>query len=417
MRERQCFAQLLLPKMYSSLSDDKLSNSREQIAKIKVLHVITRLIKGGAQENTLLTVVNLNKKRYQTALVSGPTIGVEGEIESQALRLGVDLTIIPELVRKVSPIMELKALYKLYRFIKKGQYDIVHTHSAKGGFLGRLAAKLAGVQIIVYTPHGQMFYGYYGNFLSRVIAWTEKFAALLTDRIFVLTPIEKLEHLQYGVGSPSQYAVVYSGVPLESFSNVKVNKSRKRHEFGLNEINKVCIFVGRLAPVKGHQYLISAIPKVLENVPSAKFVLVGDGELRYDLEKQVLDLGVKENVIFTGLRDDVPELLAMSDLFVLSSINEGMGRVLVEAMAVGLPVVATKVGGVPAVVVDGETGMLVPPKNPNALADAIVRLLKDEYMRRRMGEAGRCRVYPDFGVEAMVRKIENVYEELIAQKI
>lgn len=383
---------------------------------IKVLHIITRLIKGGAQENTLLTVLNLDKARYQTALVSGPSIGSEGEIETKARRLGANLTIIPELVREISPTADLKALWKLYRFIKKGKYDVVHTHSSKAGVVGRLAARLAGVSVIIHSPHSHVFYGYYGSLLSLVFVWIEKILALFTDRIFTLTGIGKREHIQYRVGPPSKFTVVYSGVPLEPFLNVKLERNHKRQEFDLNEDDMVCIFVARLAPVKGHQYLVSAIPGVLEAVPYARFVLVGDGELREELEQQALSLGVKDSIVFTGLRDDVPELLAMSDLFVLSSINEGMGRVLVEAMAVGLPTVDTRVGGVPDVVVDGKTGFLVPPRDSNALANAIIRLLKDEDMRQRMGEAGRRRVDPAFGVEAMVSKIESVYEELIAEK-
>ena len=387
------------------------------VEKKRILHIITRMVKGGAQENTLLTVVNLNKNRYQASLVTGPSIGPEGEIESKARQLGVDLTIIPELVREISPIKDAIALYKLYRFIKKGKYDIVHTHSSKAGILGRIAAKLAGVRIIVHTPHSHVFYGYYGRFVTQIFVWIERFAARFTDRIISLTPLETKEHLQFRVGSPSQFTVVYSGVELKPFLNVIINKEQKRQELGLNESDKVCIFVARLVPVKGHQYLISAMPKILESVPSAKLILVGDGELRDTLEKQSSLLGVKKNVIFTGLRDDIPELLAISDLFVLSSINEGMGKVLVEAMAVRLPVVATNVGGVSAVVVEGETGILVPPKDPKALSDAIIRLLNDTDMSNRMGEAGRKRVDPDFGVEAMIEKIENIYEELIAQKM
>jgi glycosyltransferase involved in cell wall biosynthesis len=388
----------------------------------KVLHIITRLIKGGASEIALLVVVNLDKTRYQTALVSGPSIGPEGEVESKARRLGVDLTIIPSLIREINPIADLKTLYKLYRFIQARQFDIVHTHTSKAGTLGRLAAKLAGVPIIVHNPHSHIFYGYYGRFLSYVFVWIEKILALLTDRILTLTSTGKREHIEYGVGPPSKFTVVHSGVPLERFLNAKkitLHKRRLlRQEFGVNENEQICIFVSRLAPVKGHKYLISAIPKVLENVPSAKFLLVGDGELRGNLEQQAfLELSLpNDSVIFTGLRHDVPGLLAISDLFVLSSINEGMGMVLVEAMAAGLPVVATRVGGVADVVVDGETGILVPPRNPNALSDAIVKLLKDENMRRRMGEAGQARVDPAFGAEAMVRKIESVYEELITRK-
>jgi len=389
----------------------------ERHKSIRVLHIITRLIKGGAQENTLLTVINLDKVRYQTVLVSGPSIGSEGEIETKARRLGADLTIIPELVREISPVVDLKALWKLYRFIKKGKYDIVHTHSSKAGVVGRLASRLAGVPVIIHSPHSHIFYGYYGSFMSLVFVWTEKILALFTDRIFTLTSIGKREHTQYGVGPPSKFTVVYSGVPLTPFLNVNLDRNQKRREFGLNEHDMLCIFVARLAPIKGYQYLISAIPQVLKAVPTARFVLVGDGELREALEQQALDLGVTNNIIFTGLRDDVPELLAMSDLFVLSSINEGMGRVLVEAMAVGLPAVATRVGGVPDVVVDGGTGLLIPPRDPDALAEATIALLKDEDMRRRMGEAGRDRVDPDFSLEEMVRKIESVYEELITEKI
>ena len=194
---------------------------RSKQRMIKALHIITRLIKGGAQENTLLTVVNLDKTRYQTALVSGPSVGSEGEIESKARRLGANLTDIPELIREISPIPDLKALYKLYRFIKKGKYDIVHTHSSKGGIVGRLAAKLAGVPIIIHSPHSHIFYGYYGKFMSRAFVWIEKIFALFTDRIFTLTSIGKREHIEYGVAPPSKFTVVHSGVPLEPFLNVK----------------------------------------------------------------------------------------------------------------------------------------------------------------------------------------------------
>jgi glycosyltransferase involved in cell wall biosynthesis len=385
--------------------------------RIRVLHIITRMIKGGAQENTLLTVVHLDKSRYDVDLVSGPSIGPEGEIETKARRLGVNLTVIPELIREIRLMPDLKALYKLYRFIKKGHYDIVHTHSSKAGLLGRLAAKWAGVPAIVHTPHSHIFYGYYGPLMSRIFAWIEKGVALITDRLLMLTPTEKEDHIKFGVAAPSKLTVVHSGVPLERFLNVNVDRASKRREWGLGEDDRVCICVARLEPIKGHEYLIAAVPEALRSVPNAKLVLVGDGELRKKLEALATDLGVRDAVVFTGLRDDTPELLAMSDVFALASINEGMGRVLVEAMAVGLPTVATDVGGVSTVVVDGKTGFLVPPENPHALAEAMVKLLKDAKLRSQMGEAGRKRVDPDFGVETMIDKITSVYEAMIAQKI
>ena len=389
------------------------------MSKVKVLHIITRMIKGGAQEDTLLTVINLNKKRYRTSLVSGPSIGSEGEIESKARQLGVEIIIIPELLREVSPINDIKALYKLYSFIKKGKYDIVHTHSSKAGIIGRVAAKLAGVKTIIHTPHGSIFYPYAdipgvsGRFWITIFLLLEKVAAHLAYKITTLTESEAKHYLELGIGSNSKFTTIHSGIALSRFTNVKIDVANKRKELGIPVNAYVVTTVARLTSEKGHSYLIDAAKKVvMASDDELKFMFVGDGDLRVELERKVNELGLDGKILFLGLRDDVPELLAISDLFVLPSLYEAQGRVVTEAMAAGLPVVATEVGGVPDVVSNGKTGILVPPRNSQALAKAITNLITDKVKAKQMGEAGR-QVIPEFSVETMVGKIDMLYQELL----
>ena len=392
-------------------------------SKIQVLHIITRLIKGGAQENTLLTVTNLDESRYQTALVSGPSFGSEGEIESKARQLGVDLTIVPELAREISPINDLKSLYKIYRFIKKGRYDIVHTHSSKAGIIGRIAARMAGVKGIIHTPHGSIFDhdanipSVSGAFLVKFLLLVEKAASHLTDRIVTLTDSEARGYVRLGMGNSQEFTTIHSGIDLSRFTDVEIDVADKRRELGISADCTVITTVARLTSEKGHSYLIEAAKAVVAEFDGClKFVFVGNGDLRRDLERKVCELHLDETILFLGLRDDIPEILAVSDLFVLSSLYEAQGRVIVEAMAAGLPVVATRVGGVPNVVVDGETGVLVPAADPQALASAIINVIGDRDKAKQMGQAGRMRVDPKFSVETMVEQIDMLYRELLGRQ-
>jgi glycosyltransferase involved in cell wall biosynthesis len=393
--------------------------------RIRVLHIITRLIKGGAQINTLLTATSLDKSRYCVTLISGQSIGTEGEIESEARRLGVDLIIIPEIVREVNPLLDLKALLKLYRLIKKGAYDIVHTHTSKAGILGRVAAMLAGTRIIIHTPHGSNYCISDADIPSvsdnwaklELFFWLDKATAMVTQKIIALTNLEAEHYMKIGmVRDKCKLATIYSGIDLKKFANVKVDKSEWRARLGISRSSSVIITVARLTGEKGYTYLIDAAKKVVSELENVKFLFVGDGILRSKLEERVHQLGMDEVIMFLGLRDDVPELLAISDLFVLPSLYEAQGRVLVEAMAAGLPVVATSVGGIAEVVVHGETGLLVPPRAPQELATAITDLILDEEKAKRMGQAGRKRVNPEFSVETMVEKIDKLYCSLIQAK-
>ena len=384
--------------------------------KIKNLHVITRLIRGGAQENTLLTVTGLDSRRYETVLVSGPAAGREGEMESRARESGVDLRIIPELTRELIPLKDIIALFKIFFLIKREKFDIVHTHTSKAGFLGRIAARIAGAPVVVHTPHGHIFYGYFGRLKNEFFILLEKFAALFTDRIITLTERGKREYVERRIAPADRFIPIYSGVDLSSL-NLKADISKVREELGLSPKHRAVGTVGRLVPIKGHRHLIEAALQVVEALPEVKFFLVGDGPCREELERQVARLNLGDNIHFLGLKEEgVEEFMAALDLFVLPSLNEGMGRVLIKAMALGRPVVATEVSGIPEIVKNNETGLLVPPGDPKSLAEAIITLLRDEKRAREMGRTGRERANSSFVSRTMVERIDNLYGELMAEK-
>ena len=386
--------------------------------KVKVLHIITRLIRGGAEHNTLLSVKGLAELGYDVSLAAGPSDKKEGDIELDVRQAGIKLRVFHNLVREISPLNDLMAFFGLYLFIKKERFDIVHTHVSKAGILGRWAAKLAGVPFIFHTTHGNYFYGYFNPLLTCFFIILERMTALITDKMITLTEVEQSQYLEQKIGKPSQYTTIHSGIDLNQFNpeNIKGNHKDLRRVLGLHEDDFVVGSVGRIAPIKGHEYLIQAAPSIVKKIPRAKFLIVGDGPMRYEMEALATQLGLDEQVFFLGMREDVPELLSIMDAFVLPSRNEGMGRALVEAMAMGLPCVATSVGGVPEVVTDGETGLLVPAEEPKALAEAITRLAKDAELSKRLAQAAQRRALSAFGAQTMVNQISAVYQNFISHR-
>ncbi len=383
--------------------------------RIRVLHVITRLILGGAQENTLLTVAHLDRMRYKVTLASGPTTGPEGTLED---RIPSDIAFepIPELVRDPHPVKDMIALRRLYALMRRGQYHIVHTHTTKAGLLGRIAAGLARVPIVVHTPHGHAFHGYLNSAGSRALQWVERQFARWTDRIICLTEAERQDHLRFCVGPPEKFEVIHSGVDIERFRRARLASSHhSRRAFGLPEDGPLVGCVARLVPVKGVRHLLEAVPLVRAAVPQAAVVFVGDGPLRGELERRAAVLQLNGAVTFLGLRRDVADIVALCDVVVLPSLNEGMGRAAVEAFAAGRPVVGSRISGIQDVITDGQTGLLVPPADPNALAHAIIRCLaspalSDAMGRRAQGEAER------YSLIQMIAKIDRLYTGLLATR-
>jgi glycosyltransferase involved in cell wall biosynthesis len=319
---------------------------------IKILHIITRLDMGGSAQNTLYTCKELSGK-YDTVLVHGLSLEsgmtelekkvVEDGI-AKAKSKGVKVVLLPSLVRSIRPIKDLKALLALIWLISREKPDIVHTHSSKGGLLGRLAAKVYGVSPIIHTPHGHVFYGHFGPIASKVFLWIERLFSKFTDRLVALTHGEKDDYIEMPVCSPEKLLTIHSGVDIQQFLHTNGNRVEKKRSLGLGPKEPVIGFVGWLLPIKGPEYLLKAMDYIWPEQPDTTLVMVGKGDLDFDLRAEALRKNVNGKVKFLGWRQDIHELMSVFDIFVLPSLNESMGRVLVEAMAAGKPVVASRVG-------------------------------------------------------------------------
>jgi glycosyltransferase involved in cell wall biosynthesis len=384
--------------------------------KIRVLHVITRLERGGAPAVLLEVLRRCDTLQFEHHIATGLSQAPEDDMISFAKDIGFSVVVIPSLIRDIHPFLDIYALLKLYFLILKGRYDIVHCHTSKGGFIGRLAARLANVKCIIYSPHGDIFEGYFGKIKTRFFIWLERFSARFTDKIITLTKSGIGPYIKAGIGQRPQFDYIYNGIDIESLEKRKVDRIQKREELGIANDCILIVTAGRLVPVKGQSYLITAFAQVITEIPNIRLVFLGDGVLRGELSGQVKTLGLEKQVLFLGMRSDVPEIISCSDLFVLPSINEGFGVVLLEAMAMKCPIVATNVGGVPEVVLDGETGILVPPGDPVQLAGGIIRLLKDTSLALKMAECGYQRLKVCFDIRETVSKTEHLYKELLEEE-
>lgn len=377
--------------------------------KIKVLHIHTRAIIGGSGTNTLLSMAGLPKDRFEAVLACGS----EGALPEEARKKGLRVIIIPHLKNEINPSNDFLALREIISLLKSEDFAIVHTHNSKAGILGRLAARWCRVPVIVHTMHSCVFRYPNLNFFQRSFFYIiEKWTAGFTDKIIAISPTLETIFIESGIAPPEKIATIYSGIGLESF-RVATDLVQKKRSLGIAEGELVVGTVSRLAEGKGHKYIIQAIPLIVAQVPHVKFVFVGDGPARFELEDLADQLRVRDKIIFTGERNDVPELLQAFDIFCLVSLYEGMGRVILEAQAAGKPVVATKIGGIPDIVLENKTAFLIKPKDSTGLADNLIRLLKDEKLRTEMSQAARGFIDYHFSLQKMVEDIMRVYNELL----
>ena len=381
---------------------------------LRVLHPITRLTLGGSSENTIASCVALDRAGYQ-CLVATSFRESDASSLDDARRRGCRVVDIPALGREIAPLGDLAALAELVRSIRRERPAIVHTHTSKAGFVGRLAAVIARVPAVIHQPHGHIFYGYYSPRRTAVFTALERMAARWTDRIITLTDRGAAEHLARGIGRAEQYVTVPSGVPTAELRATAPPRGEARARLGLDPDAFVVVGLGRLVPIKGFDLLVRALPAVAEQVPSARVLLVGDGAERQRLEAVAASLDVTRQLRLAGETLDVAAYLAAADVVAVPSRNEGMGRVIVEAMALGLPVVATAVGGIPAVVTDGECGRLIAPEDVDALSAALIELGRDPALRRKLGEAAMQRAEA-FSTSVAREKLLAVYASLARAK-
>jgi len=380
---------------------------------LRPLHVITRLTLGGSAENTLATMLALEAAGYAGSLAVGVAASDAASV-NDARRRGATLHDVPGLGREVGP-RDAAALVRLWRLMRAQQPAIVHTHTSKAGFIGRLAARLAGVPVVIHQPHGHIFYGYYGPRRTAFYVALERLAARWTDRIVTLTERGIDEHLARGIGERAQYRAVPSGVPTAELRAAAPTRGVARARLRLPDDAFVVVGLGRFVPVKGFDVLITALPTLAAAVPSTCVLLVGDGPERVALEAQAGRLGVRDRLRCTGVTPDIAVCLAAADVLAAPSRNEGMGRALVEGMALGLPVVGSEVGGIPAVIADGETGWLVPPGDAAALAEALVELGRDAALCAKLGAAAAARAEA-FSSRVAHAAMRAIYDELMFEK-
>ncbi|MBI4057296.1 MAG: glycosyltransferase family 4 protein [Elusimicrobia bacterium] len=377
--------------------------------KIKVVHVITQLELGGAQQNTLYTVKSLDRTRFEPVLVSGP-----GGILDQEARDIPQLKIhfIPSLVRPLHPLKDAIALAALIRVFREEKPDVVHTHSSKAGILGRVAAALIGVPLILHTYHGFGFHDRQFSWLRRMLLGIEWCAAKLSTRLIFVSRANLETAVRHGLTFPEKSVLIRSGVPLKNFPAKGIDPQKKKTELGVGMHKPLVVSVGNLKPQKNPEDFILLAKMVYEKNREIRFLFIGDGVLRARLEGNLLRYGLHGKCFFPGWRRDIPEILTASDVFVLTSLWEGLPRSLVEAMKSGLPSVCYSTDGIQDLIRDGENGYLISPGNVELMAKKLLFLLEHDSVRKQMGQKAAESIGPEFDIDGMVRQQEKLYQEL-----
>jgi glycosyltransferase involved in cell wall biosynthesis len=381
---------------------------------IRILRVIARMNIGGPAIHATLLVQGLDPARYETTLVTGlPEAGEGNYLDLHQVTLP-NVVVLPALGREVNLWRDAKVFAQMVRLIREYRPDIVHTHTAKAGFLGRLAAWRCGVPLVVHTFHGHVFKGYFSRSKEAVFVLVERLLARVTTRLVAVNTTVRDEVLERGVGRPEQFQVVSLGFNLTPFLQSGDRAGELRRELGLAAATPLVGIVARLAPIKAHDVFVAMADSVLRTFPEAIFAIVGDGERRRAIEADIRKRGIEKNFRFLGWRADLDRVYADLDIVVLTSRNEGSPVALIEAMAAARPVVATRAGGVAELV--GEAGLLAPIDDVPALTDGVLRLLTDRSFAAELGRRSRERVVPRFDKSRLIADIDAMYGDLLVSR-
>jgi glycosyltransferase involved in cell wall biosynthesis len=395
-----------------------VSIAQDRARPLLVTHVITRLIVGGAQENTISTVLGLRQKpEFRASLVAGPTVGSEGTLEPEYRKQSDAISILPTIIRPVRPWTDLKGLFDLRRHFLDTCPAIVHTHSGKAGVLGRWAARMAGVPIIVHGVHGPSFGAWQNALSNRVFTAAEQSVGRVTTYFIAVAQAMIDQYLAAGIGRREIYERIFSGFHLEPFLNAK-NDLELRAKLGLKPEHFIVGKIARMTELKGHDDLFAVAPELIKRIPSTRFLLIGGGPWEERFKRKAADLGLRDRMVFTGLIQprEIPTLTGIMDVLVHLSYREGLPRALPQAMAAGKPVIAFDCDGAGEVCMTGKTGFLVQPRDEPGLLEALRALASDAGLRENLGSAGRAFVRERFPVERMVEDTYRVYLRLLKKQ-
>jgi glycosyltransferase involved in cell wall biosynthesis len=386
---------------------------------MRVAHVITRLIVGGAQENTIETCDILRRVHgWDVFLLTGPPIGPEGELLSDVRRRNIPHVLVPQMRRAVNPWRDGLALLDLVRRLRRIRPAVVHTHSSKAGLLGRLAASAARVPIVVHHIRGLPFHPYCPRAANAAFMLAERLAATVTDQFICVAHAMTDGAVGAGVAPHERFVVIRSGMDVSLYDDASRHRGAMRRRFGFEQHDIVIGKVARLFSLKGHEFLIRAAPRVVERCARARFLFIGEGILRDSLAGLAESLGVRDRIVFAGLMPpaEIPAAISAMDAVVHTSLREGLARVLVQALLCGKPVVTYAMDGAPEVIVEGETGRLVPPESVEELAESLLWTVEHPEEAGRMALEGRRRVLEEFRIEDTARQTDRLYRRLLASR-
>lgn len=385
---------------------------------MRIVHVITRLIVGGAQENTLLSCEGQYDRGHDVTLITGPALGPEGSLLERAQRYGYRVEVFDEMRRSILPVKDFRTYHRLVKRFRDLKPDVVHTHSSKAGIIARRAAHAAKVPAIVHTIHGLAFTASMSHVVNSVYKMLERWAAPLSSRIVCVADAMRDQSLAANIGRPEQYVTVHSGMETGPFINPPVPRDEVRRQLGLEPHQVAVGTIARLFHLKGHDDLLDLAPDLCRRFPNLRFLWVGDGLLRPALERRIAEMELRDRFILTGLvpPSRIPELTNAMDVVVHPSRREGLARAIVQGQLARCPVIAYDIDGNREGLIEGETGFALPPFNRKLLAEKLAMLVEDEGKRCAMGEAGRAFALSRFDAKVMVDALERVYADALASR-
>jgi glycosyltransferase involved in cell wall biosynthesis len=377
--------------------------------KINLLYIITKLELGGAQKQLLNLIRRLDKERFNILLFTAQDGLLVGDASSIS---GLILNRSKYLECPINPFKDSLALIEIFLFIKKNKIDIVHTHSSKAGILGRFAAKLARAKVIVHTVHGWSFNNCQSNLKRIFFIWLERLAAEFTDKLIVVSGHDMDIGLENRIGTTTKYTIIRYGIDYGEFA---VKEKNIKEELGIPSDNSIVTMVSCLKPQKRPQDFIRIASLVAKELSKVKFLLVGDGILRSTVEDLIDKFKLQQKVILLGWRKDIPRILSVTDVLVLTSLWEGLPIAVLEAMVSSKPVIATDTGGVSEVIRDADTGFLAKPGDVNAMSEKLIILLRDGRLRQIIGQRAKDSLGLDFSVDNMLNNTQRIYVSLIGK--